>query len=379
MGLFTYNGVLAPLLPAMSHTLHFSFAATAQIAAVGPLAWGIGAVFLTPLVGRFGSKRLMVVGAVLMAVFSVLSGTTTSYLALLAVRLLGGLAGGATGPTSQVYLMERYEGQTQTSAIGWVAAGYAAGGLIMVPALVLLAAAAGWQGAVEAVGLFFAAMSLALARILTRTTGAKHPAARGRAYQGALVTVFRSPGALGALVANCLERSANQAVVTFLPVMLLLRYHLAYTQVAPILAVFSAAAVVGSLIGGSWPRGLEGERRSRRAYFWGLVPAVLFVALVFAPLGSVWLIVAVSVVYALTDAYVRPIYLKLIGTITAPGSTLGWNALGNQLGSMLGTSAPSLLIEGLGFESLSGWGAALTAAAAVLMLRPPAPAWSRPG
>lgn len=370
MGLFSYNGVLAPLLPAMSHTLHMSLAATAQIAAAGPLAWGCGAVFLTPLVGRFSSKRLMVGGALLMAAFSVLSGMTASYVVLLAFRLLGGLAGGATGPTSQVYLMERYEGQAQTSAIGWVAAGYAAGGLVMVPALVLLAAAVGWQGAVVAVGAFFVLISWALARALTAVPQHKLAVVVPRAYHGALVRVFRAPGALGALIANCLERAANQSVVTFLPVMLLLRYHLTYTQVAPILSAFSGAAVVGSLVGGSWPRGLAGERRSRRAYFWGLLPAMLFIALVFAPLGATWIIVAISVAYALTDAYVRPIYLKLIGTITAPRSTLGWNALGNQLGSMLGTSAPSLLIEGLGFGSLGGWGAALTAAAAVTMLRP---------
>lgn len=367
LGCFTFNGIMPPLLPSIGQSLHFSLALTAQLAAMTALAWGLGGVAFTPLAGRLKTKHMVVIGSLLMGIFSLLSGMTSRYGELLLFRFLGGLAGGAVGPTSQVYLMNAFHGRTQLRAIGWVTAGYSLGGVVFVPLLLVLASFTGWRGPFVAVAAFFALLAMLLAIVL-HDQEQQHGVARVASGYGAqLWSAIRTRETLGALMANLVERSGNSAVVTFLPVMLIVRFGLTDVQVAPLVSIFSAAAALGAVVGGS--RGIRGRDATaiRATYVVGLLVAVPIVGLVYWWTPTVAVVVVSATVYALVDAYVRPSYLSLLGNVAHPASTMGWNAMGNQLGSTLGTSIPAVIVSSWGYEALGFWGSILTAAAAVTM------------
>ena len=370
MGASGYNGVIAPLLPAMVDSLHFSLAVTVQLAGVTAVAWAIGSLVLAPLGDRYGAKPLIVWGSLAMAIFAVLTALTSNYLLLLAVRFLGGVAGGAVGPASQAYVLDSFRGRARSTALGWVTAGYAMGGMIMVPLLVVLTSVSSWRWAFIAIGLFFLTMSVLHSNTLQRGQPPNLPIQRS-SYTGMLTIAIRNSQARPSLIANLLERSAYSAVATYLPLILVTRFRIPLVEIAPILSAFSMASVVGGVLGGHLLTMFDKVQSARTVYTFGMVLAAPLAFATFAVTHGVAIILATSILFSGIDALVRPTYLRLLSAACPQsGSAMAWNAVGNQMGTGVGTSTPPLLFPTFGLGVLSIWGIGFALAAGMAMIFP---------
>lgn len=92
------------------------------------LSWIITAPMLTfalatPLFGKFGDvyghRRVYLIGFATFAVVAGLTATAWSAAALIGFRVLGALAGSATGPTSMALIMQAFPEEDRVKAMGW--------------------------------------------------------------------------------------------------------------------------------------------------------------------------------------------------------------------------------------------------------------------
>lgn len=92
------------------------------------LAWIVTGPFLAhalgmPLLGKVGDlhghRRVYLVGFAFFAAFTGLAALAWSAPALIAIRIVGGLAGAATGPASMALIMHAFPAEDRVKAMGW--------------------------------------------------------------------------------------------------------------------------------------------------------------------------------------------------------------------------------------------------------------------
>ncbi len=344
---FTYNGVLGPFLPAIAHTLRVPVVDAAWLAAATSLGWTVAAAKAPTFVGRFGTKSVILLGLAGMAVTMVLSSMLPSLSALMVDRFIGGLSGGLMGPAGNVYLIERVPTHERGRAFGWVSTGFALGGAVLVPILVLSSSWWGWQGSFVADGLL---MALALG-----TAGFFLPqGTRPLRKAGEVEPLGWSDTPLTLLAANFAERTGYAIMMTFWPALFILRYHAAVGLVAGITGAMYLTGALGSIAGGT----LVGRRRAREKplYLGGVGVGGLILVLLFAVDAlPAWVYVLGGCAYAFTDMIARPGYFQLVSSGSASyRRTMGWFAVSNQLGSVTGNLGMPILVAMSGYFSL-GW------------------------
>ncbi len=353
---FSYNGVLGPLLPAIAGTLRIPVVDAAWLAAAASLGWTIAAAKAPSLVARWGTKTVILLGLTGMALTLIITPALPSLAALIPDRLLGGLACGLMGPAGNVYLIERFPAQSRGRAFGWVSTGFALGGAVLVPVLVVSSGWWGWQGSLVADGLF-TVIAVAITAILlplgvpSRTARDPEP-----------FTWSDTPLVL--LAANFAERTGYAIVMTFWPTLFIIRYHAPVTQVALATGAMYLAGAVGGVAGGT----LVGRHHAREKalYLAGVGIGGLILVVMFA--GSslpAWGYVIGGCLYAFTDMIGRPAYFQLVSAArTSYRRTMGWFAVTNQLGGVTGNLGMPVLVAMSGYFTL-GWAGLLLCAAAV--------------
>jgi predicted MFS family arabinose efflux permease len=111
--------VAAPLLPAIARDFHVSIGAAGLTVAFYSLTYAVGQIFYGPLGDRVGKVQVIRVMLVVFALASMLCATAPSFPALLALRLLTGLAASAVIPLSLAYLGDTIaDHATRQKAIG---------------------------------------------------------------------------------------------------------------------------------------------------------------------------------------------------------------------------------------------------------------------
>src|SRR5260370_25041041 len=84
-------GIVAPAIPAFAKQFGVSAAAAASVISAFALMRVVGALPAGRLVDRFGERRTMAIGILIVAVSSVLAGLSTSLGQLIVLRGVGGL------------------------------------------------------------------------------------------------------------------------------------------------------------------------------------------------------------------------------------------------------------------------------------------------
>jgi len=346
---YGFNAILAPLVPEIASYYHVSIALAAESIAISPFAWGVTGLAVGPIADRIGDKAFIVSGTALMGLLSIACTLAPNFLLFSAMRLVAGIAGGWAGPTSQAYIVKRWQSHRQTQILGLAAAGYMAGGIVVLPALSVVAQHFGWQSALNVLGFLLVSASLAClfilkpvhARFIVQTS-----------YFNAIFGQFRSnPKILWLLIANLFERVENGVFTAFFPIMLRVVYHLNLDATAIVLAIVGICAAAGSIAGGSALSGALAGSIERIYQYAMFVCAILTVA-IFAIKGIYLLSITLGSLYIFIDSGVRPAYLRLIGIAShLRSTTMGWNAFGNQFGGVIGAALPALLLALIGFLS----------------------------
>jgi predicted MFS family arabinose efflux permease len=178
------------------------YAAISLAFAVGQLMWGVAMPVAGALAERWGARRVMVAGALLVAAATALTplATSAAWLVFL-IGILAACGAGAMGPGLIMSSVARWVPEAKRSvATGIVNAGGSAGQFIVIPLAGLLIGLAGWQPALVILGIIGLG---AVPAILWITRDAPPPGASataqkpaGPSLREAVRTAFRDPSFL---------------------------------------------------------------------------------------------------------------------------------------------------------------------------------------
>ena len=345
---FAFNGMLGPLLVAIAASYRMPVSDAAWLAAATALGWAMAATKTPRYIGRYGAKRVMLLGLTGVAVTLLATPVLTPLPAILVARFLGGVGGGAMGPASNVYLIEIFSVERRSRAFGWVSTGFGLGGALLVPLLTYGSRFWGWRGSFVAEGLLILGAVVLSYAIFP-------PGHRGSPDSGAKNSKARlSDSPLAFLGANFAERSGNALMMTFWPALLIVRYDWNLSLVAVATGVMYLGAALGSTLGGTLLSRYHWRERS--VYIVGVGIAGLILGVIFGWIRlPAWAYVAGGCLYAISDNCARPAYFQLVSRARKSyRNTMGWNAISNQLGGVTGNMALPLLVAASGY-ALLGW------------------------
>jgi MFS family permease len=328
--------------------------------AVAPL---ILAVPSGQAVDRFGERRVMLLGAVLViaaaATFVLFGGGVAGLVAgsvLLGVGHLGSVVG------EQALVANATPAGRHDTAFGYYT--FAASlGQAVGPGLILLFGGAQPIPATQTI--FVCALGIAVALLgvtLTLRSSVRTPAASAEA--GGMQTLLRRPGLLRALTVSCVVLAAVDITLVYLPALGTER-GIASGAIGALLALRAGASMISRLFLGRLSR-----RLGRRPLLVGSVAlsAVgLAVAVVPMPL---WLLVVVAVGLGLGAG--QPLTMSWLAESTPPGlrgRAMSLRLTGNRVGQVVVPSVAGLLAAGTGAGGVLALTAAGLAAAGVAARR----------
>jgi MFS transporter, DHA1 family, multidrug resistance protein len=274
----------ATALGASAGVIQLSLSALLVGIAVGQLVFG-------PVSDVLGRRGPLLVGAGVCAAAAVASALAPTVEALVAFRLVQGLAGSAAMVIGKTIIRDRTEGPRTTHVLAMTAV--AAGGLNILAPVVggLLAGAVGWRGPLW----FIAAMSLLLFVVAIAVVPETHPAERREPRARALGLFafgahLRNRPFLAYVAVQAGSYGALMAYVASSPFVYQRVLGFDATTYGVLFAVNAASAVAANFVGNRFLRHLG----SRRLVLGGLVLSATGAALV----GATWALGAPPVIVA---------------------------------------------------------------------------------
>ena len=161
----TDSFVVSGILNQVAHDLAIDLDAAGNVVSSYSLAYGLSAPFLAALTGRFRKDRVVLTAIILFAVANALCAIAPNYAALLAARVLTGLAAGLYTPTAYALAALIAPPERKASALAAVALGITVSFVAGVPFGMVVAAQLGWHATFWAISAFsfiaFVAIGLA--------------------------------------------------------------------------------------------------------------------------------------------------------------------------------------------------------------------------
>ena len=131
--------IIAPILPRIAEELHVDKSALGLLMTIYAMAVGVFALVAGPISDRYGRRRILMVGAGLLALALGLHAFAHSFPALLTMRGIAGAAGGILSGAAISYIGDYFPVHRRGWASGWVMSGIAAGQILGIPLGNLLA------------------------------------------------------------------------------------------------------------------------------------------------------------------------------------------------------------------------------------------------
>jgi MFS family permease len=319
------------------------------------------------LVSRINAYRTLAIGLALWSAATVLTGVTTGFAALLALRLLLGLGESAGFPASSKLLAQHLPlnrlGTANAMLSGGIMLGPAAGtffgGLIM--------AHAGWRTLFMVFGgasLLWLVPWLVSTRALSAEAASEARIAAGPSLRQMLAR----PELWGACVGHFASNYPFYLVLSWLPLYLVKAHGYSLTAMAElggVVYVLSAAmALAGGALADRWMgRGASSDRA--RKTMMGVASVAAFVCMLMCALGSPQIAIAGLVLSSISNG-LGSFNLYAIGqTLAGPVAAGKWIGVQNCLGNVSGIVAPLLtgaIIDATGKFQLAFLAAAFIAA-----------------
>jgi MFS family permease len=381
---------IGPFFLPMAHDLGLSRSLLSVIVAAGMLCYGLGMPLAGWLVGRWGTRRVLLLGTAIVAsssVWTALARDVVSFGVAFGILLSFGLA--FTSPVALTPVLSRWFVRRRGMALFFLSTGSMAGIAVMTPVFGALIEAAGWRYAMFGFAAAFVAYAVPAALFVIRDDAPPQadrlPAAQSDAAAGAAQSTAAAPPPAAPLPLSHALRSVPFWQVTFglftcgwsmnligthgIP--MLMDHGFDATTSALGIGMIGVTAIAGTLVLGRMADVLP--RRNLLAAIYGVRGLGFFALLVVgthvelyaasAVGGLVW---AGSI--ALSSAILADVYgVRLVGVL------YGLAYLGHQVGATISSWLGGWAYEtwGTHWIAFGSAGALLLAAAGVAMRLPP--------
>lgn len=136
--------VTIPLLPEFIRTFGISDSESALAGMAFSLFFAIGCLVYGPLSGRWGRKRVMVMGLAVLVIATACLGYAASFSAVVLLRCLQGAAAATFSPVALAYAGEVFPQDQRVTAIGFISSGFLMAGIFGQVWASALSASLGW-------------------------------------------------------------------------------------------------------------------------------------------------------------------------------------------------------------------------------------------
>ena len=238
--------VMAPVLTLLSDEFGVSTGTAGLVAA----AYGGPGVITSLLVGpysdRFGRKRFMVAGALIMGVFTILSALAPTFETLIAARAIAGIGGSLIFPNSNALIGDLFPYRERGSALATVIAFNTMASVIGVPVAGVVAEATSWRVSVGLVGVIALVAGVALAAFLRPSASNINEQRIWAMYR----SILSNPSAVATIVSTLLGSLYWFTWVTYLVVFFQHTYGLSEGTASTYSLTLGLGVLIGSQLGG---------------------------------------------------------------------------------------------------------------------------------
>jgi len=188
-----------PFAPVLSRELGVPLTSITSLIAVN-WATSLLGIFFGPLADRFGYRKMMVLGLVMLAVGMFAGGLFPSYGVILITLFLAGLGKMVFDPAVQAYVSERVPYKRRATAIGFLEISWAGSTLLGIPLIALLIDNVGWRSPFFAMGAIGLAGIIVLSVLIPADERSVLNPRRTLSVKKVLPIIVRDEASLGALV-----------------------------------------------------------------------------------------------------------------------------------------------------------------------------------
>ena len=339
--------IIPPLLVEIATDLDVSVAVAGQLATATFAAWTVSLVCVGPLSDSFGRRPVALTGLVVLSVSVLASAFAPNIEALLALRMLTGLAGGTLPPTAVGVVSDVISPSRRAQAVTAVLALNGVVSATTVPLVAVLAEWGSWRHPFIVVGL-----TLALGLLANWIWFPKDSKERVRSLRVLL------PVSVAALVALFPRSDSGWhdathrflATLSFFPAHLILAYDVALGLVALPLVITAIGQVVGS-----YSAAYVAKNRYRAALVAGTSVAGGICAFLFFSFHlGLWLSVAVVAVGTGLLSVAMPAMVAASTEYSGESKSTGASLMGlsNQSGGALGAAIAGACWRGTGYAGI---------------------------
>ena len=351
LGFLSFNAVyvgvvMAPVLTQIAAEFNITTGTAGLVVA----AYGVPGIAVAVLTGpysdRFGRKRFLVTGSLIMGIFTLLSAFATSFAVLVAMRVLAGIGGSVIFPNTTATVGDNFAYRDRGSAMGTVIGLNTMAAVIGVPLAGILAEATSWRVSVGLVGLLSIAAALLL---LWKLRPAQTPLSEQgiREMYRAIVTNRSALGAIGSsFLGGLYWFTWGTYVVVF--------FEIAFGLSQGVASTFALTQGLGVLFG-SQLGGRLGARIGHKPIVAGSVTASGTLLLLLTNLGLS--LPAAALLNLLVSAVIGARFASNTTLLTeqvpeARGTLLALSASVTSGSLVVGAAVGGLLIDGFGFWAL---------------------------
>ncbi|AQR70906.1 MFS transporter [Janthinobacterium sp. LM6] len=365
LGMASY--VTAGLMPMIAGAFSVSLAMAAQLVTAFTLAYGLGSPLMVALLPARAQRSGLLLALGVFVLANGASALAPGFSGLLAWRAIAGIGAGVYLALGIAAAAGVSAPQQRGKAIGAIMGGMAGGTVLGVPLSLLLAQQLGWAAALWLVALLGA---LALAGLLWKLPAL--PAAPAISLRRKLA-LLADGQVLVILLVSLLAAIASLGMYTFIAPLLAWSAHGAPVSATPFLWAWGVGGIAGSVLVGPWADKVAAPKLT---CFILLLLALALGALPLAAGWSAWLMLAPIVLWGAAGwALQVPQNQQLLAVRAREGDgnlAIALNESALYLGSAVGAATGGLLLLLDWPMWLLASGAALVAAAALLLQLPAA-------
>ena len=324
-----------PFLPAIARGLGVDLT-SAGLLVTARASGGLVSPIFGPLSDRYGRKRMMLIGLVLLIMGAAICAVVPLYAAFMVAFVLFGIAKAIYDPTMQAYIGDRVPYERRGRAIGVTELAWSGGWLVGVPSAGWLIAHVGWQAPYALLAILSAAGLLLIAWLLPRDA----PLAQHTRPSLQLGIVFRNRNLLAALLVTFLLMLANEVTFIVYGAWMESRFGLSVVSLGVVSIAIGVAEAAGELGSAAFVDRLG----KRRAVLVGLALSALAYAAL-PTLGVrlesvIGLLAALFIIFEFTLVSSLPLVSELApeARATAMSANAAAMTLARMIGSVSGTA-----------------------------------------
>lgn len=344
-GVYT-NVVIAPVLVEVADEFGVSTGTAGLLVAVYGLPGIVVGLFAGPLSDRRGRKPFLLWGAVLMAALTIAGAFATTFLVLLASRVIAGVGASVIFPNVNAAVGDEFPYRERGRAMSTIIATNTMAPIVGVPLAGLIADAITWRASLALVG----ALGIAAALVLWRMLGSGHRGAGNLSSGELYARIFRDASARAAVVSSLFGAVFWFTWVTYVVAFFQQTFGLSTSIASFVVLTGGVGVLVGSLLGGRL-----GDRIGHRPIVgWSIaIAGVLLFVETNVPLGlagaallNFLVSCAAGARFATNTVLLSELAPNARGTLMAVNSSIV------SLGIVLGTALGGVLVDGAGFGAL---------------------------